>query len=122
MAAKIAEDFAAKAFTKKDFKAVKELLRTDVPIKEILPRVKELVDDMHPEGTYPVSIVATEYEIVPQSPFLNIYLTGIDEENKKYYYYLVLGLENSGKYKVYEIYRHKENSPYPKTGLLRKPL
>jgi hypothetical protein len=121
-AADIAEGFAQTAIIDRDYKEMDKYLVTsdsgNTPVNEI----KEIVKNMHPSDNYPIEIKATEYEIVPQSSFTNVYLIGTDKEDNKYFYLFVLSQDKFNNYKVTEIYRHKEDVPYPKTDLLRKPI
>ena len=121
-AAKIAKSFSESAFIKQDFSKSLNYMFTVPNTKESYLHLEQLIKRMHPTGIYPKTIKAEEYEIPVNSPVIRIYLQGVTENNEKIFYCIVL-MQNDKSYKVSEIYRNKQNEPYPlQNGLPRKPL
>lgn len=110
--------FSKKAFVERDFVTAFSYVVTNPSNKVDALRIEQVVNEMHPTGKYPVYIKATDYEIVPNSGSIKIYLQGKTGEGEIYYYLVVTLLENNN-YKIGEFYKSMENKPYPKNALTK---
>lgn len=119
-AAQVARDFSKEAFVTRDFEGAFSYVSANRPAESDVSKLQELVKSMHPEDKYPIDIKADDYEIVPNSGVIKIYLHGKGKSGETHYYCIVMVPENND-YKVIELYRNEENTPYPKTPL-RQPL
>lgn len=117
-AAEAALNFSINAFIKKDFEKAHSFLRNDTAKEFDVVKLEELVTKMHPTGEYPFEIKATEFEIIPNSGMIRIYLQGKGKNNETHYY-RILTVSQDGIYKIGELYRN--DKPYPKNQLV-EPL
>lgn len=119
-AAEVALKFSKDAFVEQDFVKAFSYVVTERPVEFDVSKLEEMVRGMHPSGNYPKDIKATDYEIVPNSGIIKIYLEG-KGNNEETHFYCIFSVPENDDYKIHSIYRNKENTPYPKTPL-RQPL
>ena len=117
MAAEAAVKFAKLAFIDRDYGTARELLPTEVDQQFDAEKLKKFVENMHPDG-FPTKVTATEYEPIPGTESMSIFLMGENDAEKIYYRFTVRGTSETG-YKIYELY--SKLTPYPPTNL-KRPL
>ena len=112
----IALKFSDEAFTKRNYSQALSFVTSDTVFDD--SKLGELIASMHPSGIYPKEMKAEAYEVLPGTNNIRIYLYGLTDNQEKYYYCIVTKQEGNN-YKVKEIYRNKDNSPYPKMPLTK---
>lgn len=116
-AANVAKSFADYAFIKKDKdKAFTLLIRKDKTASFDVVKLGEEIGKMHPDNKYPNMIFPLEYEIVPNTGVIRIFLKG-EGSSKEEFYYQIVTIKEDNEYKVAGIFRNMDNIPYPKTPL-----
>lgn len=115
-AAKSANDFANLAFVQRDEAAAYLLTAQQFQEHYSENDFIELVQQMHSKG-YPSQVSATEYQPIPGTETMNIFLVGENPKENLYYRFVMEGTANSG-YKVAGLYRG--NGPYPNPNERKK--
>lgn len=116
-AAEVAKSFAYAAFVVRDKEKAFSFLITNNKAKELdLNKLGEMIEKMHPQNIYPKIVFPLEYEIVPNTGAIRIFLKGEGENQEEFYYQIVVVKESEG-HRVAGLARNMDNSPYPKTPL-----
>jgi hypothetical protein len=109
-AAKAAYDFANLAFVGKNEAEAYRSTAQDFQENHSEDDFNKLVQQMHEKG-YPSQVLATEYQPIPGTETMSIFLIG-GNPNENFYYRLVMEGTASSGYKVAGIFRG--SGPYPK--------
>ncbi len=104
LAIETARKFSEVVFVKHDYSFGLQFAskRRDADFTEAA--LKQMVEEMHPEGAYPTLFLAIGYEFVPGNRAAKVYLEGLDGTNKSYYLIELEGDVPSG-YFVTGLYR-----------------
>jgi hypothetical protein len=113
MAAIAAIQFARVAIIEKDFEKARNLLPPETSKQFDAEKLKEMIESMHPVQ-FPHSITATDFEPMPGTNSINIFLRGDNANGDIYYRFTLRGTSNIG-YKVYAL--HSRITPYPSSNL-----
>lgn len=109
LAASAAVKFAKVAFVERDYENARKLLPPEVDQNFDTEKLKQFIEKMHPTH-FPAVVTATDYEPLPGTKSLNIYLVG-EGNGDRIYYRLTLGGTSATGYKVYTLYSNA--TPFP---------
>jgi hypothetical protein len=117
----VAARFAEEALINDDLpNALKLLASTESSQNERKAKVLDFISEVKSSGSEPETIWATDYEPVPGTYFVRIFLLGKDRRNEITYYALLLESNNALDYKVAE-FAYNGTTAFP-TSPLRKPF
>ncbi|HXG51355.1 MAG TPA: hypothetical protein VNN77_08135 [candidate division Zixibacteria bacterium] len=109
LARRAGEEFAAAVFVERDFDKGYSLLADGARRYVTREKFREVISRLHP-GSFPGSVVATDYEPMHGEKALYLYLIG-EAPEEKFYYRLVMEGSAGGTYRPVAVYR--SDGPYP---------
>ena len=115
-AAKSAEEFAKTTFVRRDYDRAFGMLPQTFQVKYGRDGFEKLVREMHFDA-FPTEVASTEYEPIPGSNSITIFLVG-ERTGQKFYYRLLMSGSALTGYKIEGFFRR--TIEYPQSKLRRK--
>ena len=112
-AVRVAVEFAKAAWVHHDYANASQWVTNDDSSGS---KTKEISIKLHPDGICPIYVKATAWEPVPGTPTIKIFIDGTSPDRKVFHYYLVL-VQDGNTYKVQDVFRSADDTPFQKTNL-----